>query len=140
MDTNRGSEKATRLMCDKGNKQFDLETFLTSKQECCFEMKGCGDPLRPYPPVRQTPINVAMSDLDPLLVYDMSDYGHFGYDPALGSPDPNGPVQDQYTGTWALYTPPSDDPRVGQMLARHVLNAAVNPIVYITNGEIEKVL
>lgn len=58
----------------------------------------------------------------------------------LGLPDPNGPVQDQYTGTWALYTPPSDDPRVGQMLARHVLNAAVNPIVYITNGEIEKVL
>ena len=28
MDMNRGSEKATRLMCDKGNKQFDLETFL----------------------------------------------------------------------------------------------------------------
>lgn len=85
MDTNRGSEKATRLMCDKENKQFDLETFLTSKQECCFEMEGCGDPLRPYPPVRQTPINVAMRDLDPSLVYDMSDYGHFGCDPALGS-------------------------------------------------------
>ncbi len=29
MDMNQGSEKATRLMCDKGNKQFDVETFLS---------------------------------------------------------------------------------------------------------------
>ena len=114
-------------------------TTMTSKPECCFEMGGCGDPLRPFPPVRQTPINQARTDLDPSLVYDMSDYGHLGYDPALGPPDPNRPVQNQYTGTWAMFNPPDDDPRVGQMMARHVLNAALNPLVYITNGEVEGV-
>ena len=35
-----------------------------------------------------------------------------------------------------MYIPPNDDPRVGQMLAQHVLNAAVNPMVYITNGNL----
>ena len=112
---------------------------MTSKPECCFEMGGCGDPLRPYPPVRQTPLNDKMSDLDPALCFDMSEYGHRGYDPDLGPPDPDKPVQDQYTGTWEFYIPPNDDPRVGQMLARHVLNAAVNPMVYLTNGELEGV-
>ena len=85
-------------------------------------------------PVRQTPLNQKMSDLDPSLCFDMSEYGHRGYDPALGLPDPDNPVQDQYTGTWEMYSAPNADPRVGQMLAQHVLNAAVNPLVYITNG------
>jgi hypothetical protein len=110
---------------------------MTSKPECCFEMGGCGDPLRPYPPVRQTPINEKMLDIDPSLCFDMSEYGHLGYDPLQGSPDPDNPVQDQYTGTWEYYIPPNDDPRVGQMLAKYVLQAAVNPMVYITNGEVE---
>ena len=113
---------------------------MTSKPECCFEMGGCGDPLRPYPPVRQTPLNEKMSDLDPALCFDMSEYGHRGYNPDLGPPDPDSPVQDQYMGTWEMYIPPNDDPRVGQMLARHVLNAAVNPMVYITNGEVEGIV
>jgi hypothetical protein len=113
------------------------EATVKSKTECCFEMGGCGDPLRPYPPPRQTPINRARNDLDPSLAYDMSEYGHLGYDPARGSPDPDNPVQDQYTGTWEMFNPFSDDPRVGRMLARHVLNAAVNPLIYLTNGEIE---
>jgi hypothetical protein len=110
---------------------------MTSKPECCFEMGGCGDPLRPYPPVRQTPFGEKMSDLDPSLCFDMSAYGHRGYDPAMGPPDPDNPVQDQYTGTWEMYSAPNADPRVGEMLARHVLNAAVNPMVYITNGGVE---
>jgi hypothetical protein len=105
-------------------------------EECCFEMGGCSDG-RQYPPPRQTPIDRGRDDMDPSLAYDLSDYGHLGYDPALGSPDPNNPVQNQYAGTWELYLPPSDDPRVGQMLARHVLNAAVNPMVYVTSGEVE---
>jgi hypothetical protein len=112
---------------------------VTSKPECCFEMGGCGDPLRPFPPPRQTPINRARNDLDPSLAYDMSAYGHLGYNPALGSPDPDNPVQDQYTGTWEMFNPFSDDPRVGKMLAKHVLNAAVNPMVYLTNGEVETI-
>jgi hypothetical protein len=105
----------------------------TSKTECCFTMGGCVDPesteepkeldpLRPYPPIRQTPINQKMSDLDPHLCFDMSEFGHLGYDPDLGPPDPNNAVQYQYTGTWDYYRPPNDDSRVGQMLADHVIN------------------
>jgi hypothetical protein len=112
----------------------------TSKPECCFEMGGCGDSLMPYPPVRQTPINQIMSDLDPSLCFDMSAYGHLGYDPAGVPPDPDNPVQDQYTGTWEIYIPPNDDPRVGPMLASHVLNAIVKPMVYLTNGETEYIV
>ena len=44
-------------------------------------------PLRPYPPVRQAPINQIRSDLDPSLVYDISAYGHVGYDSSVGPPD-----------------------------------------------------
>ena len=121
-----------------GRAAVDGTEIMTSKPACCFEMGGCGDPLRPYPPVRQTPINLPMNDLDPSLCFDMSAYGHLGYNPDLGPPDPDNPVQGQYTGTWEVYIPPNDDPRVGQLLAQHVLNAAVNPLVYITNGEIEE--
>jgi hypothetical protein len=67
----------------------------------------------------------------------MSEYGHLGYDPAKGDPDPDRPVQDQYTGTWEMYRPPNADARVGELLARHVLNAAINPLVYLTNGELQ---
>ena len=119
-----------------GSANANGTTIQTSKSECCFEMGGCGDPLRPYPPVRQTPLNQKMSDLDPSLCFDMSEFGHRGYDPALGAPDPERPVQDQYTGTWEMYRPPNDDKRVGQLLAKHVLNAAINPTVYITNEEV----
>jgi hypothetical protein len=109
----------------------------TSKPECCFVMGGCNDPLRPYPPTRQTPLSKAMSDLDTILGFDNSDYGLLGYTRALGPPDPDQPVQEQYTGTWEFYAPPDDDPRVGALLAKHVLNAVVNPRVYITNGEVK---
>jgi len=121
---------------DGGSASADGTEIMTSKPECCFEMGGCGDLLRPYPPVRQTPLNQKMSDLDPALCFDMSEYGDRGYDPAMGPPDPDSPVQDQYTGTWEMYSAPNADPRVGEMLARHVLNAAVNPMVYITNGNL----
>ncbi len=95
--------------------------------ECCFEMGGCKDG-RPYPPPRQTPLNKARDDMDPSLAYDVSDYGHLGYDPSLGAPDPDQPVQGQYTGTWALYRPPNADPRVGQLLAKYVLKAAIGDL------------
>ncbi len=90
--------------------------------ECCFEMGGCGDPARPYPPPRQT--TGRRGDFDPSLVYDMSEFGHLGYDEtgASGAPDPNNPVQDQYTGTWEMWRPPDGDDRVGQLLADHIID------------------
>jgi hypothetical protein len=78
-----------------------------------------------------------MSDLDPSLCFDMSEYGHQGYDPGMGAPDPEDPVQDQYRGTWEMYIPPNDDPRVGEMLGQYVLKALTEPLVYLTNGEVE---
>jgi hypothetical protein len=105
---------------------------------CCFEMGGCADG-RKYPPARQAPADKKRGLYDPSLAYDLSDYGHLGYDPAKGPPNPDAPVQDQYTGTWAVWAPPDDNPGVGKLLAKHVLNTAVNPMVYITNGERERV-
>ena len=90
-------------------------------EDCCFEMGGCADG-RPYPPPRQT--TGARGDLDPSLAYDVSEYGHLGYDPGVGAPDINSPVQNQYTGTWAMYQPPNDDIRIAEMLADYVLDAA----------------
>lgn len=49
-------------------------------------------------------------------------YGHLGYNPDIAPPDPNNPVQNQYTGTWDMYRPPNDDPRIAKMLANYVLN------------------
>ena len=92
---------------------------------CCFEMGGCDDG-RPYPPPRQAPLDVKREDLDPSLAYAVSDYGHLGYDQEVGPPNPDNPVQEQYTGTWAYYRPPNDDLRVGELLAKHVLNAALS--------------
>lgn len=106
--TNGGSAKANGTQ------------ILTVKADCCFTMGGCGDPQRPYPPHRQTA--GARTVLDPSLAYDLSDYGHLGYNPALGPPNPDMPVQNQYTGTWEMYKPASARPEVGEMLAKHILN------------------
>jgi hypothetical protein len=94
-------------------------------EACCFEMGGCADG-RPYPPPRQTPVDGKRGDMDPSLAYAVSEYGHLGYDPSIGPPDPERPVQNQYTGTWAMYRPPNDDPDLASLLAKHVLNAALN--------------
>ncbi len=84
-------------------------------------MGGCKATTQPYPPLRQTPIDEAMGDLDPSLAFDISAYGHLGYNPEFGAPDDTGPVQDQYTGTWAMWTPPNGDPKLGQYLAGKVM-------------------
>ncbi len=89
-------------------------------ESCCFTMGGCGGS-QPYPPLRQTPIDQAMEDTDPSLVYEISAYGHIGYDPALGPPNEDSPVQNQYTGTWAVWDPINEDPRMGEFLADHVI-------------------
>ena len=87
---------------------------------CCFEMGGCADG-RPYPPPSTTPADEPRDDLDPSLAFDVSEFGHLGYDPNNGPPDPERPVQDQYRGTWVLWRPPNDDPQVGVFLADKVV-------------------
>ena len=113
----------------------------TISSECCFIMGGCPDDglglPRPYPPPRLTALPDRRHDMDPSLAYEVSEYGHIGYDPLSGDPEPDNPVQNQYTGTWEMYAPPNDDPGVGQLLAKHVLSSVVNPMVYITNGNLE---
>ena len=80
--------------------------------DCCFEMGGgCSDG-RPYPPPRLATLGRARNDLDPSLAYDIS--------------DPDQPVQSQYRGTWATWNPPNDDPRVGRLLAKHVVDYLAN--------------
>jgi len=89
-------------------------------EPCCFEMGGCANG-QPYPPPRQTPINQARQDTDPSLAFQVSAYGHLGYDQSKGPPSDDEPVQGQYRGTWELWTPANEDPRVGQLLARQVI-------------------
>jgi hypothetical protein len=86
---------------------------------CCLKLGGCGD-ARPYPPPRQTPIDQPRPDTDPSLVFDIPAWGHLGYHPAAGPPSEEAPVQGQYRGTWALWRPPNDDPRMGKLLAHQV--------------------
>jgi hypothetical protein len=86
---------------------------------CCFTLGGCKDG-QPYPAPRQAPANRIMEDTDPSLAFDLPAWGHLGYDPALGPPSARKPVQQQYRGTWAMWEPANDDPRMGQLLARQV--------------------
>ncbi len=90
-------------------------------EPCCLTMGGCEGTDQPYPPLRQTPINKSMSDTDPSVAYDVPAYGHLGYDAALGQPSEDDPVQNQYTGTWAMWQPLNDDPRIGTYLADKVV-------------------
>jgi hypothetical protein len=90
-------------------------------EPCCFEMGGCPSTNQPYPPLRQTPINKKRQDTDPSLAFDVSAYGHLGYDQSKGPPSDDNPVQGQYSGTWEMYRPANDDPRIGQLLARQVM-------------------
>jgi len=86
---------------------------------CCLTMGGCGDD-RPYPPPRQGPLDRPLVDTDPSLAFDIPAWGHLGYDPAAGAPSDAGPVQGQYRGTWDMWRPPNDDPRMGTLLAHQV--------------------
>jgi hypothetical protein len=63
--------------------------------------------------------------MDPSLAFDLSDYGHLGYYPERGAPNPEQPVHDQYMGTWDICISPNSDTRLGQMLAQHVLHVVL---------------
>ncbi|MDH3977407.1 MAG: hypothetical protein OEU86_02740 [Gammaproteobacteria bacterium] len=90
-------------------------------EACCLVMGGCGG-TQPYPPERQTPITKARQDTDPSLGFDISAYGHLGYNAIKGAPNDNAPVQGQYRGTWQLWRPANTDPRIGELLANQVVN------------------
>jgi hypothetical protein len=96
-----------------------VEGNASATQPCCLQLGGCG-PGRPYPPPRQTPSDVPREDTDPSLVFDLPAFGHLGYDPAQGPPSDEAPVQGQYRGTWAMWRPANDDPRMGRLLASQV--------------------
>ncbi len=89
-------------------------------QPCCFEMGGCSDG-RPYPAPAQPKPNGSLGLEDPSLVFDVSAYGHLGYDPASGAPNPEAPVQGQYAGTWSMYRPPNASYELMEILADAVL-------------------
>ena len=91
-----------------------------AEEACCLTMGGCPGP-QPYPPQRQAPVDKLLDDLDPSLAYDVSAYGHLGYDPNVGPPSDDAPVQNQYRGTWEIWQPPNDDPRIGKLLASKVV-------------------
>jgi hypothetical protein len=95
-------------------------------RECCYRLGGCG-PGHPYPERRQTPSDRPISAFDPALTYDIPAFGHLGYRAEDGPPDNDRPVQSQYRGTWSLWAPMDDDPRLADYLADKVLAAIQNP-------------
>jgi hypothetical protein len=99
----------------------------TGTEACCFVMGGCPTTTQPYPPLRQSSATAAIGALDPNLAFAVSEYGHLGYDPNQGAPDLNAAVQNQYTGTWALWTPPSDSPLVGTYVGAKAWKKIVTP-------------
>lgn len=90
------------------------------QEPCCFEMGGCGNG-QPYPPLRQVASNQKIDDLDPSLAYDVSAYGHLGFDPNLGPANENFAVQDQYDGTWAMWEVVDDHKAVAAFLADKII-------------------
>jgi len=126
-------------------KEIGIKTWLKYKAGDYAKYPGCGHPFADYwgnwvdaegvcltmggsvegeyPPLRKTPLDEKREDMDPSLAFDLSDYGHLGYDPKLGPPDPEKPVQDQYRGTWDVCVHPNSDPRIGKLLAQQVLAA-----------------
>ena len=95
-------------------------------RECCYRLGGCG-PGQPYPERRQSPLDRPISPFDPALTFDIPAFGHLGYRAEDGPPDNERPVQGQYRGTWSLWAPMDDDPRLADYLADKVLAAIPRP-------------
>ena len=89
-------------------------------EPCCFVMGGCSNG-QSYPPPRQTPPDKRRDDLDPSLVFDVSHFGHLGYDADAGAPSDLEPVQNQYTGTWSMWQVTKDYKGLAEFLADKVV-------------------
>jgi hypothetical protein len=107
-----------------GNWVTTEQVTASGKTSLCLTMGGCQG-TEDYPPPRLTPLEEKREDMDPSLAFDLSHYGNLGYDAKLGPPAPEKPVQHQYGGTWDLYIPPNDDPRLGQLLGKQVLRTVL---------------
>jgi hypothetical protein len=107
-----------------GNWVTTEQVTASGKTSLCLTMGGCQG-TEDYPPPRLTPLEEKREDMDPSLAFDLSHYGNLGYDAKLGPPNPEKPVQNQYGGTWDLYIPPNDDPRLGQLLGKQVLRTVL---------------
>ena len=95
-------------------------------RECCYRLGGCGAG-QPYPERRQSPNDRPISAFDPSLTYDIPAFGHLGYRAEDGVPSNDRSVQSQYRGTWSLWAPMDDDPRLADYLADKVLAAIPAP-------------
>lgn len=96
------------------------EVNVNQTEPCCFEMGGCQSS-QAYPPPRQARLDQRRDDLDPSLAFDVSEYGHLGYQFDFGPIDPNQPVQGQYRGTWAMWQVTDDHHAVAEFLAHKVI-------------------
>ena len=96
------------------------EVNANQTEPCCFEMGGCQSS-QAYPPPRQARLDQRRDDLDPSLAFDVSEYGHLGYQFDFGPIDPNQPVQGQYRGTWAMWQVTDDHHAVAEFLAHKVI-------------------
>ena len=59
--------------------------------------------------------------MDPSLVFDVSHFGHLGYDADAGAPSDLEPVQNQYTGTWSMWQVTKDYKGLAEFLADKVV-------------------
>jgi hypothetical protein len=71
--------------------------------------------------MRQTALDKKRNDLDPSLAFDVSHYGHLGYDPSIGPPSQTEPTQSQYNGTWSMWRVEEDHQLVAEFLADKVI-------------------
>ena len=83
-------------------------------------MGGCHNG-QPFPPSRQAPLNERRDDMDPSLAFDVSHFGHLGYDSESGMPSETQPVQNQFTGTWSMWKVTDDHRAVAEFLANKVI-------------------
>lgn len=119
-----------QLLCHESALPDDQAT----SHGCCYELAGClGD--ASYPEKRQTATNIPMSRVDPAIVFDVPPFGHLGYDPSRGLPNNDSPVQDQYTGTWSIWVPLDDDPKLAKHLAKVVVSVLNQRANYHTRSQ-----
>ncbi len=111
---------ASRLCRATASPRHEAPRDEAASHECCYRLSGCFGGVT-YPETRQTPLGKPMSRLDPELVFDVPPFGHLGYDPGRGLPNSDSPVQGQYAGTWSIWVPLDDDPKLAKHLGKVVM-------------------